>query len=283
LYYFADIPGGSLQRFQIWQVNLDGSGQTRVYNATYDIFPTGADSFQFHQPSGRLYFTARIPINNPSIPYSGLPASSTFDTTYARCTDPTFQPGQLDDHYDLVRSPDGKWIAYAADFFDGNHRMYVRDAGGSCATQLRLSSGFTGDPHWAPDSSWLVFTRATSSSFGSGPYIGNLYTVNPDASSLTNRTGGISRVSGRCAHALVYNIVPAPFEIDSITLVKDGTKLDWTGVEGAEYTVEFSDNLFDWAAIPGAVATAISDGPVTYTDTSAGKGDRFYRIVGRCP
>jgi len=283
LYYFADISGGKLQRFQIWQVNLDGSGQAAVYSAVWDIFPTGSDSFQFHQPSGRLYFTARIPINNPSIPYSGLPADSTFDTTYTRCTDPTFQAGMLDDHYDLARSPDSSKIAYAADFFDGNHRMYVRDADGDCDSQIRVSTGFTGDPHWSPDSQWIAFTRATNSSFGSGPYIGDIYTVGANGVGLTSRTASVTRVSNRCAHPLVYTIAPAPFHIKRMDLTSRGLRIFWDGIAGTEYTIEFSNDLKEWEPLPGSVFTPDVDEEVAAGVAGvSGNQRRYYRIVARC-
>ena len=180
-------------------------------------------------------------------------------------------------------------MAYAADFFDGSHRMYVRSADGDCSTQLRLSSGFTGDPHWSPDSEWIAFTQSQSSTFGTAPYIGNIHTARRDGSTLVNLTGSQATVSFRCAHPLVYRTGPdpEPFSISSVMQMSDGSiLLEWDAIGGLLYQVEYSTDLVTWFSdLPdSAILAGNEDATLSYQDQSAqGLPRRYYRVISSSP
>lgn len=283
--------------FDLRTVNTDGTGEKQVYAGPFWIWTSGVDHFTLHRATGRVYFSSTRESQGDFAvtPLSGLLTANAPDTVFPRCVESTYDPGEpatpgnlLADHYDLSVSPDGRWLAYAADHGSGVHRLYVREASGDCATQNRLSAGFCGDPVFAPDASFLVFTRAVESNYGIAPYIGNLIRINPDGSGDVDLTAALADVAGRCAHAQVYTSagVPCdPFSIRRVTAsATEGVRIAWPCEPGASYQVEYSEDFGAWRGdLPGSsFAATAGETELQFVDTSPLPTWRFYRVVATC-
>jgi Tol biopolymer transport system component len=278
---------GSIGTWQLRRIKTDGTGDAQIYSTTFDCFVTGCDSFHLDRNTGRVYIADLVNGGQPSTLLSGLLSASATDTTFTRCTDVdqgTTQV-QLVDHYDPMVSPDGIKLAYCADHGSGRHRLYVRPLGNDCTMQIRLSDTFCGDPDWSWDSSWIAFTRATASSFGSQPYIGNIYTVGAAGGTPVNLTGTLTTVSGRCAHPLVYSTACEAVELSSITKSAAGTTLSWPAVAGGRYQVQYSNDLTQWLEdLPNSLLTANpGTTSLSFTDAAPDVQRKFYRVRGVCP
>ena len=62
-------------------------------------------------------------------------------------------------------SPDGRWLAIAAEDRDSNRDIWLAAAdGGRAPVNLTLHPGFEGSPKWSPDGRWLVFSARRDAS-----------------------------------------------------------------------------------------------------------------------
>jgi Tol biopolymer transport system component len=85
-------------------------------------------------------------------------------------------------------SPDGSKIAFSS-FRDGGFilRLYVMNADGTNVVRITSPDpAQDANPAWSPSGDRIAFVRSLAE--GSGPPVGDIFTVNPDGSGLTNVT-----------------------------------------------------------------------------------------------
>lgn len=295
LLYLAEMEHAWAAQFEIVQRDLASGAETVLFGESYTVYPTGGDSLEVDRAAGRVFFTSFLPGHFKAVMHHGPVDGSEAPGVFAACEDEPAHEEQnegpvLGDHYDLVPSPDGTKIAYAADHRSGWHRLYVRDRGDECGSQLRLSDVYCGDPAWSPDSQWLVFTRAGESTFGMEPYIGDLIRINVDGTGEVNLTAGLGALAGRCAHAAVYEEAAGtpcePFLIVDVTRTPDGDVVfAWEAGDGIRYQVEHSSDLRTWADdLPDSLRGPADAGTIlTFTDVAPTPAHRFYRVKALCP
>jgi tricorn protease len=84
------------------------------------------------------------------------------DGTNPRCVYRCWDPPTFD------WSPDGRWLALAAEDRDSNRDIRLAATDGRReAVDLTRSRGFKGSPQWSPDGRWLVFTAQRDGAGGS--------------------------------------------------------------------------------------------------------------------
>lgn len=124
---------------QIFQVNPDGTGMTRLLLGGYE----GASS-----PSGlQIAYTQTVEPSNSEIFVVNRDGSGAHNLTNA--------PGYDDDS--AVWSPDGTKIAFVR-YFGGAGEIFVMNADGTGQTNLTNAAFNDGDPSWSPDGTKIAFT-----------------------------------------------------------------------------------------------------------------------------
>ena len=277
---------GNVGTYQVRRIGVNGTGDALVYSTTFDCFVTGCDSFHIQRSTGRIYLSDLVNGSQPSVTLSGLLSAAATDIAYARCTDVDTGATQvlLVDHYDPAVSPDGTKFSYCADHGSGHHRLYVRALGNDHATQIRLSDTFCGDPEWSPDSTWIAFTRATASSVGATPYLGNITRVPATGGTQSNLTGALATVSGRCAHPLIYFTACPPIQ-PAMSRGPGNTTVTWPAVPYGRYVVQYSSDLTAWLEdLPNSALTAPAGAvALTFITPNTAAPRRYFRITGVCP
>jgi hypothetical protein len=133
-----------------------------------------------------------------------------------------------------------------------------------------------------------VFTRAARSTYGDGPYVGDLVKINLAGTEEVELTRNLTEVAGRCAHALVYGAGAPRCEAFAITRLElipaGGVGLTWQCQAGIEYEVYYSGDLETWAHdLPGGRLTAPTGAnTLSYVDTASPAVPRFYRVGAAC-
>jgi Tol biopolymer transport system component len=114
----------------------------------------------------------------------------------------------VDDH--PTWSPDGSKIAFLRSTAPSfGLVMYVVNSDGSNEVQITHPEPSEDEsPTWSPDGQKIAFVRGMGS--GSGPFVGDIYTVNPDGSALTNVTNS-----------------PAPYDV--VSWSPNGSQLAFSG------------------------------------------------------
>ncbi|MFO1522979.1 MAG: hypothetical protein U1G05_13245 [Kiritimatiellia bacterium] len=279
--------------FTIRRVNADGTGDAAVYADIFHNYSTGGDTLTVHRPTGRVYFSSFF--GSVTI-RSGLLGGATPDRAYARGVDALaggefgVEGTTLYDHYDPCPSPDGTRIAYAADHGTGYHRIYTKNNDPAETDSVsRRGDVYCGDPAWSPDGTWIAFTRAATSTYGEGPYIGNIIRNSATgAAAESNLTSALAAIAGRCGQPAVYEApaCPSALEILSTTRIPAGTLLAWPATPGLVYQVSYSDDAMQtWnETLPASrLLAAAGETSLTYTDTTAAPAQRIYKLVVTCP
>lgn len=80
-------------------------------------------------------------------------------------------------------SPDGRFIAYSAEFEDKTGEIRIRDLEGGKDRVLLKTSSAANYPRWSPDGGWIAFHQEVEGKW-------DVFKVRPDGSELTNLTNG---------------------------------------------------------------------------------------------
>lgn len=157
-----------VQNHEIWTMNIDGSGKTRLtfFTGYLDSLADGPD----WSPDGsKIVF----------ISYRDNPNGEIYvmDADGGRQTRLTFDDFEA---FDPVWSPNGQYIAFGASTTDGSD-IYIMLADGSNINRLTFNYGVDSNPNWSPDSNQIIFDG-----------IDGIYVINVDGSDqrlLTNGRG----------------------------------------------------------------------------------------------
>ena len=195
IYFLAIKNDGGRYYFQLYKINTDGSDEQRVYSDVFKDYPMGAMDFSINQANQKVYLSS-ISNDNSYIYYGGVTDSAAHGTL--------IYDNSLGDRYAPELSPDTSKFAFCADFGAGNHKLYSDNAvpGGSAANQI--CDTYCGNPSWIDNNS-ITFTRTSSPNYGMASYVGDIWRVNSDGSSLTNLT-----TLGTCAYSSSFDLVPEP-------------------------------------------------------------------------
>jgi uncharacterized repeat protein (TIGR01451 family) len=150
--------------YEIWQMNADGSGVTRLTDSGIDLMPS-------YSPDGTAI--AFVSGRDGDWEIYGMNADGSDQRSLSRHPDDDFSPPAW--------SPDGSRIAFAS-LRDGDWEIYSMAADGSSQTNLTHDPGADVDPAWSPDGSKIAFASDRAGQFG-------VY-VSADGSSPTHVTEG---------------------------------------------------------------------------------------------
>ncbi|MCL5074000.1 MAG: DUF5050 domain-containing protein [Actinobacteria bacterium] len=148
---------------EIYIMNVDGSGQTRLTNNP------AADDYPSFSPDGSKIIFASTRDGNWEIYIMNADGSG-----QTRLTN-----NSVFDEYPCF-SPDGTKIAFTS-YRDASYEIYIMNADGSGQTNLTNNPAFDGCPSFSPDGSKIAFA-----SFRDGNY--EIYIMNADGSGQTNLT-----------------------------------------------------------------------------------------------
>jgi Tol biopolymer transport system component len=136
---FGSMEGG--RGWGIWQVNVDGSGLSRVLTGSLNL------SFPAASPDGKTLAVEQqdIVVNLMRVPLEGAEAPH------------LIAPSSRQD-YSPVYSPDGKQILFVSSR-SGAIELWIANADGSNPHQItyRNGDGFAITPSWSPDGSQIVY------------------------------------------------------------------------------------------------------------------------------
>ena len=169
---FAAKPwnGGPLPDLELYMINVDGSGLTRLtYRDGDDLNPTWSPdgsklAFESHLPGKRKYYHTpdiyvMVDFNPDQLPLTDIANS------------------------DLVPvwSPDGTRIAYISDRDGDDFDIYISNAAGSVIKQLTANDSRDSRPAWSPDGTRIAYVS---------DYDGDedLYTINADGTGIERLT-----------------------------------------------------------------------------------------------
>ncbi|HOW67397.1 MAG TPA: FG-GAP-like repeat-containing protein [Verrucomicrobiota bacterium] len=126
--------------------------------------------------------------------------------------------------------------------------------------------------------------RLSGSKMGSCFVIGQFNKNNIPDVVLGGTYGGLN---SRGWAAVVNDVItPGVIEITDVKRVESGTRLEWTGMSGWLFTVQYRPNLMTsptWRNLLGATDLPGTNAPMTTIDTTPITDTRFYRIVARKP
>lgn len=136
-----DTIGSSFHRYQIYFMNADGSGQTRLTTTEAE------DRFPAWSPDGTRIVFRRAPL----VGSSDLWVMNADGTGQVNLTGDPASEGSPS------WSPDGTRIVFVSDR-DGDLEVFVMNAGGSNQTQLTFNTANEASPSFSPDGSQILFT-----------------------------------------------------------------------------------------------------------------------------
>ena len=149
---------------QIYVMNADGSGQTRLANNNYD------DEYPCWSPDGAKIAFVSDRDGNREIYVMNADGSGQTRLTNNSAWD-----------YGPKWSPDGSKIAFSSDR-DGNWEVYVMNTDGSGQTRLTNNNAGDEQPRWSPDGTKIAFRNS---------YNGALLVIDADGRNLTTIGGNI--------------------------------------------------------------------------------------------
>ncbi|MDX6576289.1 MAG: hypothetical protein QOE96_2242 [Blastocatellia bacterium] len=166
---FNGIPNGSPDGADIYVINVDGTGLTRLTTAPAD------DTSPAWSPDGRKIAFATIRDRVPNEVNYEIYVMNADGSNQTRITNNT----KFD--HSPAWSPDGARIAFTSRR-DDNFEVYVMNADGSNQTRLTFDSEQDSDPKWSPDGTKIVFLSSRGGRFG------EIWVMNPDGAGLVNLT-----------------------------------------------------------------------------------------------
>lgn len=157
--------------WEIYVMNKDGSGQTRLTHDPSTTNDDGMDQGPVWSPDGSQIAFTSTHGGNPDIYVMHADGSNLTRLTNDLANDsaPSW-------------SPDGSRIAFSSNR-DGNYEIYVMDADGSGQRRITDGQANDGNPEWSPDSSHIAFWSATDG-------MESLYVMNADGSAQIRIAGG---------------------------------------------------------------------------------------------
>jgi len=155
-------------KYQIYVMNADGSGQTRLTNDSF------SDTSPEWSPDG-----TRIAFDSSLGSSADIYVMNADGSGQTRLTNNP--PGNLD--YDPAWSPDGARIAFLGTR-DQNNDIYVMNADGSGQTRLTNNPLWDTDPAWSPDGARIAFSSARDGN-------SEIYVMNADGSGQTRLTNSL--------------------------------------------------------------------------------------------
>jgi Tol biopolymer transport system component len=156
---------------EIYVVNADGSGQTRLTNNLAYDFPSS-----WSPDSSRIVFVSNRDGNNEFYVMNADGSGQTRLTSYT----------SSDTSH--IWSPDSSRIVFVSNR-DSNSEIYIMNADGSGQTRLTNNASVDSEPVWSPDGSRIAFISNRD-----GDY--EIYTMNADGSSQTRLTYSAARERG---------------------------------------------------------------------------------------
>jgi Tol biopolymer transport system component len=255
-----DTGGDGLVNMEVWTMNADGSGATKVSGADSAMWPTWSPdgtqiAFQGEPAGGTNWDIYRMPAAGgawtritTATAVDGEPdwqATAPAETTNGRIAFTsnrdgnfeiyTMKPGGADqqrlttnnaamDDY-AAWSPDGDKIAFTS-WRNGNAEIYVMDPDGSHQTRLTTNSAYDAEPTWSPDGSQIAFVSDRSGDE-------DLWVMDADGTGAELLLGA----------DLVDEFSP-----------------DWSE-NGVAFVSDYSGNndIWVWDAVPGDPATQMTD------------------------
>jgi len=277
LIYLGEVANSFTPQYQVRRVGTSGAPDTRHYNDTFQTWRLGTDTFHVDRQHGQICIATFSGTNNTSRLVSGPIDGS--GTNYQRQAD-----AAMNDLYHPRRSPDGRWGAYSGDTGlgmgdgPGYHKVYVggwENTGGDIA----VSDNFCGNPDWSSDGLWLAYVRASNSTWGTGPYIGDIWRVGYNGEGRVPVTAHYPQVARGSACPSVYQ-EPQSYEITEVRRYGDYSDLTVESTDGAIYVLNEYSNLDD--TTPYAVFSNIAGiaGTFSCTGITSKATRRFYRIGG---
>lgn len=206
LFYTRSTGGTYPYPYELWQIDTDGGGESKVFTNTFMCWPMGRRNFHIDRTRDEVYLTSFISPGTSSRIMVGRPGVDDSPTPL-----PVQSPLMLNsDHYTPAVSLDGTNVIYCADFGRGAHRPYMGKADGSGFATLLMNTN-CGSTSWSPAGDRVAFTwNPSNSTYGSRAYVGDIVIMDPTQPTGTNEITSATPVGGTCAFPTIYEAQETP-------------------------------------------------------------------------